>query len=113
MPLNPLGALNDLLGRYYTIQQSFTRLEQDARDLRTELSTLRADLNEVTMRVSRLEEARNTTAAEVRAIIAETVGDLRVRFAEAQADLRVRAAEAQATVPALPPPLSRTADDDK
>jgi septal ring factor EnvC (AmiA/AmiB activator) len=87
LPLNPLGALNDLLSRYYTIQQNYNRTEQDVRDLRSQFSALRDDHNDLKNRVSRLEEARSTTAAEVRAIIAETVGDLRAKFAEAQAAL--------------------------
>ncbi len=101
MPLNPLGTLSELLKRYYTIQQNLERFEQDAREMRREIAALRDDLNDVKNRLSRLEEARNTTAAEVRAIIAETVGDLRVKFTEVQAELRIKAAEAQAT--ALPP----------
>lgn len=105
LPLNPLTPLNELLKRYYTIQEGFERFEQDVRDIRREIAALRDDHSDLKNRVSRLEEARNTTAAEVRAIIAETVGDLRVKFTEAQAEIRIKAAEAQ--VAALPPLLRK------
>jgi len=90
----------ELAKSFFTLEQKIDRLEEDFRDLRTEISGLRADHVEVKMRVAVLEEARKNIDLQVELQITKTVSELRLRYAEASA--QVRANPNQPLPPALP-----------
>lgn len=85
---NPVGPISRLAETFYTVNQRIEQLEDEAREVRREVSALRIEHSDLKTRVAVLEEARKTTDAQVRAIIAETVADLRIRFAESQSAAR-------------------------
>lgn len=85
---NLTGPLSKLAETFYTIQQRMEALEHDLREMRTEVSALRAEHSDLKTRVAVLEESRKTIDAQVRAEITATVAELRIKFAEAQAAAR-------------------------
>jgi len=85
-----LNKLSELLKSFYTINETLERLEQDVRDMRTEVSALRSEHSDLKSRVAALEEGRKIVQAEVRAVIAEEVADMKVKFIEAKYELQTK-----------------------
>ena len=84
-----LKAANETLKLYHTIEKSLGNLEESFKLIRSEATSLRMEIIQLEGRVSRLEEARSTIAAEVRAILSEGVAEIKVLTAQTVADLKV------------------------
>lgn len=84
-----LKAANETLKLYHTIEKSLGNLEESFKLIRSEATSLRMEIIQLEGRVSRLEEARSTIAAEVRATLSEGVAEIKILTAQTVADLKV------------------------
>jgi chromosome segregation ATPase len=71
-----ISALQEALKLYHTIDDKLVRLLDDVKDLRQEFGTIRTKQMELDGRIHRLEEARSTLKAEVRAELTSLVSRL-------------------------------------
>jgi len=98
---------------YATVNLQLEHIQKDIEKLSQEVTVLRRDVNDLSHRVVRLEESRNSIDAQVEAkvssAISQAVADLKVDYAQTKAELIVKFAHAQASKgalerPELPPP---------
>lgn len=84
-----LKAVDEVVKVYHTIEKSLVTLEDNFRLIRAETTSLRTEIIQLEGRVSKLEETRNTIAAEVKATVGEAVAEVKVLKAETIAELKV------------------------
>ncbi len=78
-----LAKANDLFNGYNVLKERIAQTQQEAKELRNENTSLSGEVSRLSERVAVLEEARKTTAAEVKAAMTEALSAWeRERFRE-------------------------------
>lgn len=85
---NPTGSITDALRQFYTINDNLRRVSEDIKEMKAEMSALRAENSDLKSRVAVLEKAQQMVDMQVELAITKTIAKLEIEFARQQAATR-------------------------